>query len=184
MKSVQVAFTLIETLVVVTIFGIMAALIVPRLARQQPQAEWSTILNDLNDIVYFTRQEAISSQRTCRLTFQTNSDKADSITIEEETDDPEKPGKKIYTQISSLLFNTNYIFHESIKIRGLYHGKTENLIENKGTGYCYFIPDGLVEDVTISFIRKERNIESPASFTMLPFLGKFQHKESNTHSES
>lgn len=184
MKSVQVAFTLIEMLVVITIIGVIAALIIPRLAHQQPQAEWSTILNDLNDIVYFTRQEAISSQKICRLTFQTNTDKPDTITIEAEENDPEKPGKKKYMQISSFLFKTKYTFHESIKIRGLFHGKVEALSENRGTGYCYFIPDGLVEDITVNLARKEKNTETPASFIILPFLGKFEYKGNNIYSES
>ncbi len=154
----------------------MAAIIVPRLLLRTPQAEWPTILADLNDIVFFTRQEAISTQKVHRIVFKTSVDQADTIMVEEELDHPEKQGRKIYRQVASFYFNTQYILHKSVKIKALYHGKDEILSENKGEGYCYVIPDGLVQDVLIHVTRKdkEKGTEIPVSFTISPFFGKFE----------
>lgn len=183
MKKVQVAFTLLEILVVITIIGIIIALIVPRLAHHPPQAEWSTILNDLNDVVYFARQAAISDQKVCRLLFKSNQNSPDTVTIQEEADDPERPGKKIYTAISSHFFNTTYTFHESVKLKAVYHGKVEEFADNKGQGFCYIIHDGLVQDILIHLVRKDKNVEMPASLKIMPFFGKFEFHDGHVRPE-
>ncbi len=177
MDCLRDAFTLLEMMVVITIMGVMAAIIVPRLVLRTPQAEWPMILSDLNDIVFFARQEAIANQKVYRLTFKTNANQPDTITVEEEKDDPEKPGRKMYQQVSSFYFNTRYTFHQSIKIKALYHGKQEELADNKGEGHCYVIHDGLVQDILLYLVRKDKSAEINTSFTVMPFFGKFQMHE-------
>ncbi len=175
MKQLRSAFTLIEMMVVIGIMAFMAAIIIPRLAFRTPQAEWPTILADLNDIVFFARQEAISTQKVHRIVFKISADQLDTVFVEEELDDPEKPGRKIYSP-TSFYFSTKYTFHESVKIKAFFNGKYESLAENKGEGYCYVIPDGLVQDILIHVVRKnkENGTEIPVSFTLSPFFGKFE----------
>jgi len=175
-KQPRSAFSLLEIMVVICIMALMAAIIIPRLLFRTPQAEWPTILADLNDVVFFARQEAISNQKVYRLTFKSYAEQSDTVAVEEELDDQEKPGKKIYRQASSFYFNTKYTFHESVKLKAVYHGKDEFLTDNKGEGYCYVIPDGLVQDIIIYVIRKdkEKGVEIPASFILSPFFGKFE----------
>ena len=176
MNKLRVAFTLLEIMVVISIMAFMAAILAPRLLMKSPQAEWPAILADLNDIVFFARQEAISGQKICRLVFKANDTQPDSVIVEEELDNPEKRGSKIYRQVSSFYFNTHYTFHPTVKLKALYYGKHEYLSNNKGVGYCYVIPDGLVQDVLIHITRKDQDkgTEISASFTLAPFFGKFE----------
>ncbi|KKQ48507.1 MAG: hypothetical protein US69_C0020G0003 [candidate division TM6 bacterium GW2011_GWF2_38_10] len=178
-KCTKPAFTLIEILVVIGIMGFMAAIIVPRLAMRTPQAEWSTILVDLNDIIFFARQEAISEQCTHRLVFKHNKKGDDMVLIQKEVDDPEAPGKKKYAQVESEYFNTAYTFHSSIKLRAVYYGKLELMAENKGEGFCYIIADGLVQDVIVHLVRKpqDKGNEVLGSYILSPFFGEFEFKD-------
>jgi prepilin-type N-terminal cleavage/methylation domain-containing protein len=176
------AFTLIEIMVVVAIIGIMATTIIPRLMRRPPSAEWPSILEEVNNLTSFARQEAIANQKIYRLKFKTNDKNPHFVIIEEEKKHPEKKDKKIYEQIISPL-PTKYEFSKHIKISGLYMGKTEMLEENKGEGFCYVIPDGLVQDILIHLTRNYLGQESKASLKMIPFLGKFELLDGNMKPE-
>lgn len=168
------AFTMIEMMVVIFLIGVVATIAIPRLAYKAPQAEWSNVLNDLNNLVLFTRQEAISNQKIYRLTFKSNGKRPDSVSVELEGDNPEKVGKKIYTPVDCYYLKTRYEFHPSIKLRAFYQGKKEQLNSGDGDTHCYVVPDGLVQDVLIHLSKIENNVESKVSFKMMPFYGKFE----------
>ncbi len=170
----QRAFTMIEMMVVIFLIGVMATFIIPRLAYKNPQSDWSTILYDLNNLALFARQEAISNQAVYRLKFKSNSNAPDLMIIEKEELDPEKPGKKIYTPVSSYYLKLPYKFHPSVKIKAFYHGKKNELEDKFGDPCCYIVHDGLVQDVLIHLVRTEKGVESRVSFKMLPFYGKFE----------
>lgn len=182
MKSTNPAFTLFEILVVITIMVVMAATIIPRMRNRVPKAEWSTILIDLNNLVFFARQDAIAKQGVRRLMFKQNTNQqADTVIIQEEVDDPEHQGKKLWRQVKSDLAKTKYMFHESIRLNGFYHnGKRQDDFEDqRGEGHCYILTDGLVEDVIVQLVRKVRNekTEYVESFIMSPFFGTFSRHE-------
>lgn len=168
------AFTMIEMMVVIFLIGVVATIAIPRLAYKAPQAEWNTVLDDLNNLVIFARQEAISNQKVYRLTFNQNGKRPDSVVIEREGVDPEKVGKKIYTSVDSYYLKTRYEFHPSIKLRAFYQGKREQINSGDGDTHCYIIPDGLAQDVLIHLSKIENNVESKVSFKMMPFCGKFE----------
>lgn len=173
------AFTLLEIMVVVSIMALTAAILVPRLLFRTPQAEWPTILADLNDLIFFARQEAISGQQIYRLNFKSNGEQPDTVTVEQELPDPEKPWRKMYRPASSFYYAAKYTFHESVKIKAVYLAKDEYLTNNKGEGYCYVIPDGLVQDVIIHVARRDgdKGNEFTASFVISPFFGRFEFRE-------
>ena len=108
----------------------------------------------------------------------------DFIAVEEENEDPEKPTRKIYEQVHSHYFNTKYQLADEIKINGVYHGREEMMEENKGQGFCYVIPDGLVQDVLVHLTRRlHGEPESRASFKITPFFGKFEYFEGHVKPE-
>ena len=51
------AFTLIEIMVVIALLGFMAAIVLPRMTRKPPSAEWKNILDDINNVVLFKLHE-------------------------------------------------------------------------------------------------------------------------------
>lgn len=172
------AFTLLEILIVMVVIGIIATIAAPRLTRKDPSTKWENVLEEINNMVSYARQEAISRQKTYRLRFKINKSSADFVQIEEENTDPENPNKKIYPLIQAHGFKPIYKLSNSekvsIKFEAIYHGKTEQLSENKGEAYCYIIPNGLVQEILIHAIRTEDNKTNKASFKMQPFFGKFE----------
>ncbi len=166
-------FTLLEVMIMVVVIGVIAGLTLPRLMRRPPVTEWPHILGQLNDMIYFARQEAISDQTVYRLTFRSSEKSPDSIVIESQQDDPEKPGKKIFTPVWSEYFSTTYTLPPEVRFEAVYLGKVEQLDENKGIGYCYVIHDGLVQDIMVHMRRIADGVEATGTFTVEPFMGTF-----------
>ena len=168
------AFTIIEMLVAIALIGVIAAVILPMLFRRAPGADWKTIGRELNNLVAFTRQEAIANQKTHRLVFQRRPNEADSVRIEEELPNPEKPGQLMYKPAKSEYFSTTYKLPSTVKIKTVYMGRQEMFEEKRGVAYCYVIHDGLVQDVLVHLVRRIDNNEIVASYKMNPFLGRFE----------
>ena len=174
-KIRNAGFTMIELMVVIVLIGMIATMAMPRLFRRPPSLDWSAIADGINNLVFFARQEAISNQKIYRLTFQSSNKKEPQyVVVEEEAVDPEDAKKLIYKQVYSPYFNTRHDLAEPVKMVSFYQGKNEFFAENKGRGYCYVIPDGLVQDVVIHLIRLYEGQESKASLKMMPFTGKFE----------
>ncbi len=167
-------FTLIEILVVLFLIGIISSIGVPAFLKRDSKAEWPAVLDDINNLVIFARQEAISNQAVYRLVFKKQNKGRDLVLVQREGRDPEKPLQKIYNNATSGYIKTRYELPEQIKFKALYHGKDEEFEENKGQGYCYVIPDGLVQDVMIHLIKKKNKNEQQATLRMAPFFGKFE----------
>lgn len=178
MLRTSTGFTLIEILVVLFLIGIMATIGIPRfLLDRQPKAEWPTIVDDINNLVIFARQEAISNQAVYRLVFKKQKKGRDVVLVQREGRDPEKPLKKVYNEVTSGYIQARYELPEAIKFQALYHGKQEEFAENKNEGYCYVIPDGLVQDVLIHLTKKKNDKgkkEVQGTLRMSPFFGKFE----------
>ncbi len=180
MRCQSKGFSLIEILVVLFLIGIIGTIGLPRFMQQSPKAEWPTILDDINNLVIFARQEAISNQAIYRLVFKKQNKGRDLVLVQREGRDPEKPLQKVYNQVTSGYIQTRYELPEQIKFKALYHGKDEEFEENKGQGYCYVIPDGLVQDVMIHLTKKKEKKdkkEQEATLRMAPFFGKFEFSD-------
>jgi prepilin-type N-terminal cleavage/methylation domain-containing protein len=173
-KPASNAFTFLEMLVVLFLIGIVTTIFLPRLTRRAPKVEWANVLDDLNNLVFFARQEAIANQRVHRIVFKAGQNVPDSAYIEQELDDPEKPGHKIYQSVSSYYFSTVYRFADAIKIKAVFSGKQNMFDEQRGLAFGYIIPDGLVQDISVQLTRKIEHIETGGTYRISPFLGKFE----------
>lgn len=171
------AFTLIEILIVVVVIGMMATMALPRLIRKPPTAKWETVLDELNNLVYYARQKAISTQHTYRLHFESTRKLNDIVQVEIEKDDPEKPGQKLYLPEKSYYFNPIYKFPTEITIQAVYHGKKNMLEEHNNHAYCYIIPNGLVQDISLHLERTQDEEKTKKIFKTSPFFGKFELKD-------
>ena len=167
-------FTLLEILLVVVVIGVVSTMMLPRLFKQKPQEKWATVLDELNNLVSFARQEAISHHNTYRLHFQITKDGVYTVKVEVEGPHPEKVNQKIYTVTKSYYFNPTYNFPSSITILAIYHGREEQFNQNRQHAYCYVIPNGLVQEILMHLVRKKDGKESKVTFQMAPFFGKFE----------
>lgn len=174
MFRVKRAFTLLEIMVVMFIIGILATMVPPRIVRKKPEAQWETVLDELNNIVYYARQEAIARKKIYRINFHAVRTDRDTVQVELEGEGPEKPGRKVYELVKSYYFNPVYKFPEEIRIEAIYQDKKEQLEENNDHGYCYVIPDGLVQEIFVHLIKTEDERQQKMTVKMLPFLGRFE----------
>lgn len=169
------AFTLLEIILVMVVMGFVATIITTRLVKRKPEEKISSVFNEFNDLIYFARQEAMMSRSNIRLFFKSERYSQDFVVIEKESKDPDNPDKTVFKQIDSDYFKTKYILPANIKMQSFYKGKKEMFSEDKGRGYCYIIPNGLVEDIMIYLVRKLEYGEQKATFKTLPFLGNFEY---------
>lgn len=184
MHATRAAFTFIEMMVVMALIGVMAAFVLPRFVHRTPTAEWPVIIDELNNLVTFARHEAIANHKIYRLTFTKDQQQKITIDVQEENPDPEHPNKKVYPPATSDYFNPHYTFHESVLLKTLYNGKQKTLVEDeKGIAYCYIIPDGLTQDITLHLFHKSNPVEKNQSeekgvtIKLHPFAGVFTIEE-------
>lgn len=155
------------------VIGIMATMAIPRLIRRSPSAKWAAVLDEVNSLLYFARQQAISTYKTHRLHFVVKGGES-TVTIEAESRNQEKPNKKIYKPIKAYYFNAKYTFPESIIIEAVYDGKTEQLDTYRDNAYCYVVPNGLVQEIFVHLLKEEGGRSEKRTLKVAPFLGKFE----------
>ena len=160
-------------MIAVVIIGIIAGIAFPRLMRRAPNTEWSHVKEELNDLLSFAREQAITHKEIYRLTFDAK-EAEHKVLVETQKSDPQKPEKKIYALATSEYFLATYTLPESIKITAVYKGKQEQFEANKNVAYSYIIPDGLAEDILVHMKRLDTAEESKASFKVQPFFGTFE----------
>jgi type II secretory pathway pseudopilin PulG len=164
-------------MLVMVVIGILATMTLPRLIRRSPSAKWEVILDEVNSLLYFARQEAISTYKVHRLHFVVKGAEK-YVVVEIESDDPEKPTRKIYTPTKSYYFKPRYTFPETISIEAVYDGKIEQLDKYRDHAYCYIVPNGLVQEIFIHLLKEEEGRPpEKRTLTVSPFLGKFEIHE-------
>jgi prepilin-type N-terminal cleavage/methylation domain-containing protein len=167
-------FSLIEMMAILMIIGLAIAIVAPRLSRRPRASEWTHILDELNNLAQFARQESIAEQVVFRLSFTRGKNKnPDIVVVEHQVKNNEKIGMAEFAHASSPYLKTQYSFRDNIRIRGVYLGKKEIFQENS-QAFCYVVPDGLIQDVYIQVVRFEHNKEELVTFKMLSFDGQFE----------
>jgi prepilin-type N-terminal cleavage/methylation domain-containing protein len=172
-KHSRPAFTLIEILLGLAIIGLGASLVMPRLTRRSHASEWPTIQHELNALLFFARQEAIVTQKIHRLACN---EKARTITIEVPTGE-EKNGVMQYEQAYSSYFTTQYELPTHVRFGAVKLGRKNLFEEHKGNAWCYVVPHGLIQEISIELIREEGGQVSRNVYTAAPFLGTFDESE-------
>ena len=170
-------FSLLEILVVMFIIGLGASFVMPRLVRRAPNIEWPNVRDEMNNMLYFARQEAITTQKVHRLVFD---QKKRVLTVQVDAGKDSK-GKHRFTQTESMYFTSTYELPEQLSLRSVTMGKKQLLEESKDRkAYCYVVPHGLVQAVEVTFDRNGIGDEERKAFMKIkvaPFLGSFEVME-------
>lgn len=177
MPALKAAFTFIEIMVVMALIGVMAAFVLPRFTHRTPATEWPIIIDELNNLVTFARHEAMTNHKNYRLAFAKN--KQVSVTVEEEVSDQEHPSKKIFVATTSYYLNPpQYTFDDTVALKAFFNKKTKILTDDeKGAAFCYIIPNGLVQPVSLHLFHKNKPDEQGITITLEPFSGTFSMAE-------
>lgn len=167
-------FSLIEMMAVLMLIGLAIGMVASRLSRRPHASEWTHILDELNNLAQFARQESIAEQVVFRLSFTRGKNKTpDAVVVEHQIKTNQKTGMAEFAHAPSPYLKTQYSFTENIQIRAMYLGKKEIFQENN-QAFCYVVPDGLIQDVYIQVVRVEDNKEEPVTLKMLSFDGQFK----------
>lgn len=166
---------MLEILIAILIIGIGASLVMPRLTRRAPSSEWSVVEDELNNLLYFARQEAITTQKVHRVAF----DKRRRM-IEVEVDVGEgKPGERLYEPARSTYVTSEYELPPGVDFVSLRRGKKDLFSERRGIGYCAVMPQGLIEQATLTLVREHNDDQSQRAFEIEPFLGSWRVRGSD-----
>ena len=168
------AFTLIEILIVMVIIGFMLTMIPSWLFRKKVDSSLPAVMREFNNLLLVTRQQSITSQKTCRLLFKSEKNVNDFVVAQIMDKDLDKPGKDIARIISSEYLESKYSLPKGIKMEAVYLGKEELFSENRNEAYCYVSPNSLVQNIFIHVIRKIDDLEQKVTFKVEPFLGEFE----------
>jgi len=166
------AFSIIELMIGLFIIGLGASMVMPRLLRKAPEAQWPAIRAELDSLLAFARQEAISTQTVHRLTFN----KKERSVVVEKRDGLTEKGQPRFTKVASFYTDVQYNLPEKVRLEALLLGKKDLLEENKGIGWCYIVPNGLVQSITLSFTRDDGGSISKQEYETTPFLGTVVEK--------
>ncbi len=169
------AFTLIEVLIVVTVMALMTVTL-PRLAFYETKNSWPTINDELNDVAYLARQEAIMHGRMHQLLWH-RVDGKDELTIRRIGIDPDDEKKQAFIPLAPGISATyrlpDGVVVESVKIEG----EDKWLRDVKGVGHVV-TPDGLVQTAQVQLVRTKRGISDKVTFVMQAFLGNWKRGDS------
>lgn len=173
------AFTMIELVIVISLMGVMAMMMVPRFTNRDPETQWPAVLDGFNRMIDFARQEAIAKQKTHRIVFVSHAQEPDQVLIEREARDADKPNKVLFKPLNSPYFKGVYTLPKQVKINAVFQNGVDQLQEraSKRRAYCHVINEGLVEDTLVHLTRlpaSRGEEESMVSFKMVPFFGRFE----------
>lgn len=169
------AFSLIEVLIVVVVMALMAATL-PRLAFYETKNAWPTITDELNDIAYLARQEAIMHRTTHQLLWR-RVDGKDELTIRRQAQDPDDEKKQAFVPLAPGIPAT-YQLPSGVTVESVtVEGEDRWLRNAKGVGMVV-TPEGLVQTGVVQLTRTKRGASDKVTFTMQAFLGNWQRGES------
>ncbi len=152
-------------------------MVLPLLNRQRPQETWETLQEDLNQLASFAREEALTRRKIYRIVFQQKPQAEGKIFVEEEHTDPEQPEKKTYNAVPAGYQKTSLTLENGRTLRAVYIGKRNVLTDQDPQAFCYVIPDGMMQPVTIQIVRAHKNYEEIVSFQLNPFMGSFDRHD-------
>ncbi len=168
------AFTLIEVLIVVAVMALMTATL-PRLAFYQTANTWASINDELNDIAFLARQEAIMHRTGHRLLWR-RIDGKDELTIERYATDPEDEKKFTYLPLTPGIPGT-YQLPDGVTVVSVKIEREDLwLADRKGVPLAV-TPDGLIQTGEVTLQRTKRGATDKVPFTMQAFLGTWQRGE-------
>jgi hypothetical protein len=160
---------LLQVMIVVLLIALGASLMMPRLLRRSPDRNWQAIEQELTNILYFARQEAVTTQKVHRVVV----DKKDRTVFVEVDAGEEKPGVRAYAPVQSYYMVSRYQLPEGIAFISCKRGKADLFEQNKGKAFCYVMPHGLVQELILKIERVERDEKEYYTLATEPFLGSF-----------
>jgi prepilin-type N-terminal cleavage/methylation domain-containing protein len=174
-------FSLLELMVAIFLFGIVATFIVPNLQNFIPGYQRKTFLNNLEVLVQVAWQQSIITQKAHRVFFDIPQRTA---RIEIETDKKGKEGDSAFEPITIAYLATVYQWPVTIEFKQFFIEDRE-MISRAGVKteqvWFYISPDGLAQSVIINIVDNaevdQRGKPIAIGLRLNPFSARFKEYE-------
>lgn len=150
--SSRSGFTLIEIMVAILIIGLMAAIVVPRLRTVAPDQKRKDFIAQLNGLVQFAWQRALTSGKVHRIFF--DFDKKE-IHVESVADKKDGKSEPEYEKVDRAYLKTSMDIPDNLEIVNFFIEHAGDEMRKSGTTdnvWFFIVPDGLTQEVTINFV--------------------------------
>jgi len=178
-QSNRTAFTLIELMVAIAVIAIMATIIVPNIFRLQPRYERKQFIADLNSLVRYGQQHAITSGKVQQI-FVNITKKM--MELRSPSGKKDAQGQDEYTLVQRMYVPTHINIPASAQIKNfIIEGFDEvGKYTNSKTAELWFfiVPEGLTQEVIINFLDTNDKMYNgkprPIGLVLNPFTAQFK----------
>lgn len=175
------AFTLIELLVALAIISVLATILVPNLTRITPDYERKTFFAQLNALLLYGKQDAISNYKLHQVSFDFDKKK---IELLYETGERDSKGESEYKPVQNDYIKSSIDIPDAIEIKNFFIDGTgfDEMAKFSGgkTGavWFYIVPEGLAQEVVINMVDTKDVLYDgkprPFGLVLNPFTAQFK----------
>jgi len=176
-------FTLIEIMVVLTLIGLLAAIISPNFRRRQPAQEVQQFVGALNALLRLAAQQASVMGKLHRIYFDFEHNK---VTVQVKGEGKDNKGEQIFkTMKAPYLRNAltwpNHFIPQNFFIEGVDELAEQGDERNKKKVWFFIMPDGLAQDIIINIVDRNpayRGKSKQIGLVLNPFTAQFRMYDS------
>lgn len=173
-------FGLLEVLLALTIFGLVASVAIPNYMRQQAGYERKKFVTSLNALMSEVFQLGLMEEKIERVKFDL---KQRSIIVEQETDSYTDEGTKIFKPIALHYVDTKYQWPETFDFKQFFVKRQDEMLARGVHGdtdevWFYVMPSGMAQEVIINILdSKDETVDKDGiemSLVLNPFTLQFR----------
>ena len=165
-------FTLVETMIVLGIIGLILSLGIPQINKLFPSSQRVAFISRLNQLVGFAWQSAIREQKVHRIYFDFEKNE---VKVEMASGQKDPKGKEIFKPTKPVYFSTVIEWPENLQVRQFFiEGTDESQFKRI---WFFIVPDGLSQSVIINIQDENDLVEgSPVRVGLVldPFKPEFK----------
>lgn len=162
-------------MVVLTIIGLLAAIISPNFGRRKPEYERQKFLGSLNALVRFAAQQASVTGKLHRLYFDFDRNK---VSVEVKAEGKNNKGEQAFKPVKAAYLHSSLTWPKYYWVQNFFiEGVDEGSATTKKTAWFFIMPDGLAQDVIINIIDRNpayRGKPKQIGLVMNPFSAQFK----------
>lgn len=170
-------FTLLEIMVAILVIGLMAAIVLPRLQTVSPDQNRNDFVAQLNGLMQFAWQHALTSGLMHRIVFDFDNKKI----VVEAADKQSEKKDPAYKPVARSYFGNSMEIPDNLDIINFFIAHAGDEMRKSGTTHkvwFFIVPDGLTQEVTINFVDYADVLqnEDPRQFGLVlnPFSAQFK----------
>ncbi len=177
MRVSQNGFTLLEILIALALIGLLVGIVAPNLQRLMPQYERKQFIGRLNEILQFGWQQAIITNKICKIIFDIDTR---NVSLQIATEEQDRQGDQLFKPIKGEYLKTSFTWSNQFQFKQFFIEGFDEMSRFVGpktaSVWFYVIPEGLAQDVIINILdMKDLKNNKPRAIGLVlnPFTAQF-----------